>query len=358
MSKIFYSTNDILGQISELQYVSGPHQNIFRVNQPDIATNGDLVFVSNQAQLDLALSSQASAVVIHAKILSTNSQPTAPNKTILSCAHVQSTMASTLRLFDRKLERFQPLGKIHPTAIVSSSATVAQSATIGPYAIIGDEVEIGENCIIGAHCVVETEAQIGEGTLLHPHVHIGAQCTIGAHCEIHPHTTIGSDGYGFASSRDGHKKVPQIGNVVIGDHVEIGSNCAIDRATLTSTTIGSGTKMDNLCHIAHNVQIGKGCLITAGFTIAGSSKIGDFFICGGRTGVADHVNICANVMAAGATIFTRDITEPGEYGGFPATPMKTYLKNQVAQSQLQERLSELRKQLKKIMAHLNIDMEA
>ncbi len=198
--------------------------------------------------------------------------------------------------------------------------------------------------------MIERGARIGADTLLHAQVFVGWGCQVGARCEIHPHTTLGSDGYSYAHDEQGnHYKIPQVGIVVIEDDVEIGANCAIDRAAFDTTRIGSGTKLDNLCHIAHNCQIGRNVLLTAGFFVAGSSTIGDNFICGGRSTVTDHVKICANVQVAGLCAITKSITEPGAYGGHPLQPMKHYLRTTASLPHLPE----IRKTLAAMEVRLN-----
>src|SRR5437879_3853100 len=150
--------------------------------------------------------------------------------------------------------------------------------------VIGARVSVGDGCFIGAHTVVENDARIGAATILHPHVFVGAACEIGSACEIHPHTTIGSDGFGYAKDASGRpRKIPQLGTVKIGDAVEIGGNCAIDRATLTATYVSSSAKLDNICHIAHNCDLGENGFYTAGFMMAGSTTIGRNFMTGGNS---------------------------------------------------------------------------
>ncbi len=147
--------------------------------------------------------------------------------------------------------------------------------------VIGAGASIGDGCLIGALAVIENGVHIGAATVIHPQVFIGAGCQIGERCEVHAHTSIGGDGFGYAVDSDGRpRKISHLGNVQIGDEVEIGSNCAIDRATLTSTYIRSGVKIDNICHIAHNCDLGENGFYTAGFMMGGSTKIGRQFITG------------------------------------------------------------------------------
>ncbi len=258
-------------------------------------------------------------------------------------------MSALLRYFDAKSERFAQWGTHHPTAVVHESATLGRDVLLGPYCVIGAQASIGDGCMIGSHSVVENRARIGARTVLHPQVFVGAGCEIGSDCEIHPHTSIGSDGFGYAVDRGGKAhKIPQLGNVRIGDRVEIGSNCAIDRATLESTHVRSGAKLDNLCHIAHNCDLGEDGLYTAGFMMAGSTTIGRRFSTGGNSVVSSHLTLADDVMLAGRSTVTNDIKEPGAYGGYPLQPLKTALKTLVLIGQLGTLKRDLRKALKRL----------
>ena len=155
--------------------------------------------------------------------------------------------------------------------------------------------------------------------LLHPHVFVGAGSEIGRDCEVHPHTSIGSDGFGYAVGASRRpQKIPHLGNVVIGDEVEIGSNCAIDRAKLASTYIRSGAKLDNICHIAHNCDLGEDGFYTAGFMMAGSTTIGRRFMTGGNSVVSAHLTLADDVVLAGRSTVTADVTQAGPLWRLPA----------------------------------------
>lgn len=293
---------------------------ISSVKTPETADATALVFVSKQELIEIALKKGARVFV---KVENLKYDFPA-HITVFSIPSLSLGMALILPHFDKKLSRFKKSqnNSIHPTARLGEGAIVCD------YAVIGEGTIIGANCIIGAHVVIENNCVIGAGTLLHPHVFVGAETEIGIKCEIHPHTTLGADGFGYVTDpKTGiHHKVPQIGRVVIEDSVEIGANCAIDRATLGVTRIKSGTKMDNHVHIAHNCEIGEGARLTAGFTMAGSSKIGKQFLCGGQAGVTDHIEICDHVTLASRGAFLHSVTEPGSYGGMPAVSLQRHLK--------------------------------
>lgn len=335
---------------SDLNFVSGSVQAVAtKVLPPENCDSETLVFVSKPDQLEMALKAKAPIIVA----LKNLNLPSDSQSTLFTTSSIQLGMAAILPLFDGKMNRFNQETKIHPTAFIHPTAHLGKNVGVGPFAVIGEHVKIGDGSTIGAHTVVEAYAEIGDHTLLHPQVFLGSHCIVGARCEIHPHTTIGADGFSFAPTKGQPKKIPQIGKVVIGDDVEIGANCAIDRAALTETKIGNGTKMDNLCHIAHNVEIGQNCLIAGKFSVAGSSKIGNHFMCGGEVAIGPHVTVCDGVIMAGRSCTTGDITSPGQYGGFPLEPMRDYLKTLSSFTSL----TKLRKDMGKIKQHLGLQDE-
>jgi UDP-3-O-[3-hydroxymyristoyl] glucosamine N-acyltransferase len=332
---------------SDLQFISGSLEAVAaKVLPPELADNESLVFVSKPDQLESALKAKAPIIVAHRSIKLPES-----GATFFTAGSVQLGMAAIIPLFDGKMNRFSQPTKIHPTAVIHQTAHLEKGVGIGPFVVIGENVRIGEGTTIAAHTVVEADAVIGAHTLLHSQVFIGGHCVVGSHCEIHPHATIGADGFSFAPTREGtHKKIPQIGRVIIGDWVEIGANCTIDRAALTETRIGEGTKFDNLCHVGHNVEIGKHCVFAAGFMIAGSSKIGDNCMFGGSTMVTDHATICSGVIVAGKSGVTKDITVPGQYGGYPLEPLRDAMKTIANLAHL----TRIRKETAKMMKHLGL----
>lgn len=336
---------------SDLNYVSGSLDAVAsKVLPPEECDTQCLVFVSKPDQLEAALKAKAPIIVAHKSL----TLPTDSGSTFFTSPSAQLAMAAILPLFDGKMNRFNQETKIHPTAIIHETAHIGKNVGIGPYVVIGEHVKIGDGATLGAHTVMEAYSELGDHSLLHPQVFVGAHCTIGSHCEIHPHTTIGADGFSFVPTKDGtNKKIPQIGRVVIGNHVELGANCAIDRAALTETRIGNGTKFDNLCHVAHNVIIGENCLMAAGFKVAGSTKIGNNCMFGGDCSVTHHVTICDRVIVGGRSGVTNDIKEPGQYSGYPLEPMRDALKTLANTTHL----TRLRKDLARVVKHLGLNEE-
>ena len=254
-----------------------------------------------------------------------------------------------LRLLEKEL-RPQPPAGTHPSAIVSPSAKVEPSAHIGPCAVVEDDAVVAYGAVVGAQCYVGRGSRVGRAARLYPGVRIMDGCEIGAECILHAGAVIGSDGYGYTSPRGTHEKIPQLGMVVLEDKVEVGANSAIDRAALEVTLIGSGTKIDNLVHIAHNVQVGKNCLIIAQAGIAGSTKIGNGAIIAGQAGISDHITIGDNTVVMGKTGVMSDLGPNQVVFGHTARPRVTAMKIEA----LLGKLPEMHRTLSKIKKHLGI----
>lgn len=331
-----------------LIYESGPLETVvLKACDIESPIDSSLVFVSTPEHLVQLQNLSSLIVVAHQKLaLPKDFQ----GFCIFRTPSIPASMATSLSFLESKKNRFY--AGIHPTALISPSAKIDSTASIGAFAVIGDNVQIGKGTTIGSHCVLESNCQIGDYTLLHSQVFIGDSCKIGNYCELHPHTTIGSDGFGYVQdpATKVRHKIPQVGIVVIEDYVEVGANCAIDRATLGETKIGQGTKLDNLVHIGHNNKVGKHNAITAGFGMAGSSEIGDNCIFAGHVAVTDHIKICNDVIVGGKSGVTSDIKTPGAYVGYPVQPMQLGMKIMTSLSALPE----IRKQMKLIMRHLNL----
>ena len=318
---------------------------------PAEALRGSLVYVSDVVQLAEVRRHKPAILIVPAKMSTYIDTVMDADSCCFSVQSISMGMAVLLKYFDRKCFRFTQWGERHPTAVVHPDAVVGERAFLGPYCVIGAHAAIGDDCMIGAHTVVENDARIGARTMLHPHVFVGAGCHIGEECEIHPHTSIGSDGFGYAVDVGGRpRKIAHLGNVIIGDSVEIGSNCAVDRATLTSTYIRSGSKLDNICHIAHNCDLGENGFFTAGFMMGGSTKIGRQFVTGGNSVVTAHITLGDNVVLAGRSCVTSNVPNAGSYGGYPLQPLKEAMKTAVSIGHL----NAIRKNLNRVMKHLHL----
>ncbi len=202
---------------------------------------------------------------------------------------------------------------IHPTAVIGKHCEMDPSVSIGAYCVIGDHVKIGAKVVINAGCVVGEHTELGESSYLYPNVTLYHKVKIGQRVVIASGTVIGSDGFGIAKNRGVWHKVPQLGRVIVGDDVEIGANCAIDRGAIGDTVIEKGVKLDNLIQIGHNVRIGENTAIAAFVGVSGSTEIGKNGLVGGQAGFSGHLTIAENVVITGGTAVTRSIREPGIY---------------------------------------------
>jgi len=246
----------------------------------------------------------------------------------------------------------RPKAGVHPSAIVDPSAEIDPSASIGPYAIVEAGVQIAADAIIHSHVVVRQGCRIGRNCEIHPHAVLYPRTQLGDRTIIHAGTVLGRDGFGYRLKDGAHAKIPQLGAVRVGKDVEIGSNAAIDRATFGWTTIGDGTKIDNLVQIAHNCQVGRHNIFVAHVGISGSSKTGDYVVLAGKVGIADHVSIGPQVIVGAGTGVHADLPGPGNYlAGVPAMPEQLAKRVGVCLPELPE----LRKRIKAIERRLDLE---
>lgn len=209
---------------------------------------------------------------------------------------------------------------VHPTAVVDISVKLGKYVHIGPFAVIEKGASVGDFSVIGAHCYIGENVKIGANCQFYPHVTVREECTVGNRVMLHPGVVIGADGFAYMFLNGRHEKIPQLGNVVVEDDVEIGANSTIDRAMLEQTRIGAGSKIDNLVQVAHNVDMGRACIVVAQAGIAGSCVMEDGVVVGGQVGIADHVRLARGSMIAAQSGIMTD-TKPGEVVfGSPARP--------------------------------------
>jgi len=228
--------------------------------------------------------------------------------------------------FSILLNNFRPKERkrsgIHPTASVDSSVKLGKQIFIGAYAVIEQNVILGDGTHIGSHSIIGRNAVVGKEGNIHSRVVLYHDCSLGDRVTVFSGSVIGSDGFGFVTENNVHHKIPQIGKVIVGSDVEIGANCTIDRATLGATIIGNMTKLDNQVHIAHNVKIGKGCLLAAKVGIAGSAIIEDFCIFAGQSGVIPHVTVGPKSIVAAQSGVTKSLDGGEIYAGMPARKIR------------------------------------
>jgi len=238
---------------------------------------------------------------------------------------VENPKTSFIDLLNSFYEEHKPAPKIEDDAIIAKSAKIGKDCYIGHHVVIGDDVVIGDNCVIDANVVISHGCKIGNNCQIDNNASI-AYCLMGDDCFIYTGARIGQDGFGFSVVNGRHKRIPQIGRVIIGNDVEVGANACIDRGALDDTIIGDGTRIDNLVQVAHNDKIGKCCILVAQTGIAGSCTFGDYVVCGGQTGFADHLNIGSGVQVGAQSGVMRDI-EPGAIVmGTPTVPFKDFMR--------------------------------
>ncbi|MBT4274390.1 MAG: UDP-3-O-(3-hydroxymyristoyl)glucosamine N-acyltransferase [Verrucomicrobia bacterium] len=301
-----------------------PDTQIIGIAPADAAKEGFLTFAENEHFLGKALQSKASALLIPNSEITTD-------KPYIQIEHVRVAFAKVLALLHPEK---RPNPGIHASAAIDPSAVVAPSAHIGPHCIVESGARIGEHVVLKGHVHVGALSQIGDETTVFPNVTLYPSTEIGKRVRIHAGTVIGSDGYGYVMDQGFHRKIPQVGNVVIGDDVEIGANTTIDCGALGSTSIGKGTKIDNLVQIGHNVIIGDHSIVIAQVGIAGSSKIGNYVILAGQAGVAGHISIGDKAVVAGRSGVIHSIPEGQKWMGFPAQPDRRAKRQILALQQL------------------------
>ena len=291
-----------------------------------------LSFLTSPSYLEQAVASAAGAVLVGRKTL-------LPGRDLLRCAEPQLALAAILRLF-HPVAAVTP--GVHSTAVVGAECQVAASAAIAPYVVLGRGVTVGEGSVLHPHVVVGEGCRIGARVVLHPHVVLYPGVHLADGVEIHAGTVLGSDGFGYASVRGVHHKIPQVGRVEIGADVEIGALTAIDRALLGATSIGAGTKIDNLVQVGHNVVVGDRSILCGQVGIAGSARIGSGVVMGGRAGSAGHLTIGDGAQLAAAAVVLQSVDAGIAVAGAPAIPIAAWRRQQAIFRRLPEIWKRLR----------------
>ena len=307
-----------------------------------------LTFLANPKYTSYIYDTDASIIIVNR-----NFQADKPLKSTCTLIRVDDAYSSFATLMEFYNQFVSGKKGIEQPSFISESATIGKDCYVGAFAYIGNNVQIGNNVKIYPQCYIGDNSSIGNDTVLYAGVKVYHDCHIGNYCTIHASTVIGSDGFGFAPNSDNnYKKVPQIGNVIIEDHVEIGSNTSVDRATMGSTVIRKGAKLDNLIQIAHNVEVGENTVLAGGVFIAGSSKIGKNVMIGGQAGVVGHIRIADGVKIAGQSGVQASVDKEGEIvQGSPAFSIGEYKRCYIHFRNLQkfyDRLGILEKELKKL----------
>jgi len=302
------------------------------------AQAGDLTFAENEDYFARAEQSAATAVIAEKRFSSAK-------KILIHVPNARIAFAKAMALFFP--ERTYAAG-IHPTAVVAASAKMDPTAHIGPHCVVGERVKIGARSVLQGGNFVGDDSKLGEDVSLFPNVTVYPRTEIGNRVRIHANTVVGSDGFGYVQDGGVHRKVPQIGNVIIGDDVEIGAGVTIDRGALGSTIIGRGTKIDNLVQIAHNVEIGEGSIIVAQVGISGSTRLGRYVILAGQVGIAGHLKIGNQVTVAAKSGVMHNIPDGEKWLGIPAQPDKQTKRQLIAIQHLPDLLKRVAELEKKI----------
>ncbi|MBK7970455.1 MAG: UDP-3-O-(3-hydroxymyristoyl)glucosamine N-acyltransferase [Bacteroidia bacterium] len=322
-----------------------PGTTVNKLAKIEEGTPGSLSFLGNPKYIEYVYTSKASIIIVGNDFVPENPV----SATLIRVEDARGSFAKLLEMYNQVMRDKKG---IETPSFIASSATVGNDPYIGAFAYIGNKVKLGNNVKIYPNCYIGDNVTIGDNTTLFAGAKIYSDCVIGASVTIHAGVIIGGDGFGFAPSSGSYAKVAQIGNVIIEDHVEIGSGTTIDRATLGSTIIRKGVKLDNLIQIAHNVEVGANTVIAAQTGIAGSTKIGKDCMIGGQVGIVGHITIADNTKIAAQSGVGSAVTEPGQIiQGSPAFGISDYRRSYVVFRKLpdlEKKISELEKALAEI----------
>lgn len=305
------------------------------------ATAEHITFLANTKYMSLFTSTNASIILVP------KDSDIESDKTLILTNDPSYSFSLVMEALYPNLQKHPE--KLHPQAVIDQSASLGNNVAVGACVIIEAGAVIGDNTIIYAGSYIGHDTKIGNNSIIYPNVTVRERCLIGDRVIIHSGTVIGADGFGFVTINGIHKKIPQLGTVVIEDDVEIGSNVSIDRARFDKTVIKKGAMVDNLVQIAHNVIIGENSIIVSQVGISGSTKIGRNVVLAGKVGVVGHIEISDNVMVGAKGGVSKSITQPGKYWGVPAKPLQQDLKEKAAVQKLPDLQKKIRALEKEII---------
>ncbi len=296
---------------------------IARISAIEDVDAASLTFATDERYLRAALASRAAAILTEPAVVANIA---APGKPLLLVPSARAALATLLAA----LEPPRPRGPYrHPSAVVDASASVGPDCYIGPLVVVGASAVVGADCVLHAGAIIGAGARLGRGCTLHPRAMLLERCVAGERVILQAGAVVGSDGFGYVFAGGRFEKIPQIGDVVLGDDVEIGANACIDRAQTGTTSIGEGTKIDNMVQVGHNSRIGVHCGFAALTGIAGSAVIGDYTVVGGLSGIQGHIKVGSRVRVAGNTMVWNDVEDGAFVSGQPARDHRQELRQQV-----------------------------
>lgn len=336
-----------LAEVVKGRVYGDPETLIRGIASIDEARPGDITFAESLRFLQTAGQSDASAI-----IAPESASDGAVTKVLIAVPNPRLAFAQLLDLFAP--EQFLQRG-VHASAVVGSDFRYGENLTVGANCVIGENVRIGNNVTIHPLSYLSDDVEIGDNTIIMPQVTLLRGTIVGSYCTIHSGSVLGADGFGYVTVGGKHRKIPQIGNVAIGDHVEIGANVTIDRARTGTTRIGSGTKIDNLVHIGHNCQVGEDCIIIAQVGLAGGVEVGRGVIIAGQAGVKEQVKIGDRAVVGAQTGVMGDVPAGAFVSGYGAKPHKEAMRATAAANRLPdlfEKVREMEHRLKELEAAL------
>ena len=280
------------------------------------AAPGDLAFLGNAKYKAEVANSRASVILLPKGF---SGEPAA-NQLLLLVDNPSVALARVCARLEQQLWP-KPAPGIHASAVIGEGAQIASSATVGPLCVVEAGARIGERVYLQAQVFVGHNARIGDDSWVMPGVVVATECTVGRRVRLHSGVVIGSDGFGYEFVQGRHEKVPQVGQVQVGDDVEIGANSTLDRARFSRTVVGEGTKIDNLCQVAHNVRIGRHCILCAQTGISGSTTLEDYVVLGGKAGLGGHITLGKGAKVGGGAGVTTDVAPGAFVNGNPAIPI-------------------------------------
>ena len=311
--------------------LSGTDRRVRAVKPLDEAGEADLSFLTLPRYLPQLEMSRAGGVLVSPGVTSGRLSLVAVERPYVALAKVMPLLHPPLR----------PFPGIHPTSVVETDCILGRDISVGPFVSIGRACQIGPGTVLSAGVIVGQEVQIGENCVIHPGARILDRCRVGNRVIIHAGAVVGSDGFGFAEEQGAHLKIPQIGNVVLEDDVELGANVTVDRATFGTTWIRKGTKIDNLVQVGHNCDIGENCILVAQVGLSGSVRVGRGSVFAGQSGSVGHIRIGAGVRVGAKSAVTGDLPDGAFVIGHPARDHREWKKSQAGLG----RLPELRKRV-------------